>query len=123
MDYTNRAKKAWETMKNKSPGEKAKDTKNRKKGARKAVEKVKRINFQSEKIGYLLGLKVKCNPRACVVCGDTRRIVLQDHHIDQEGVETIKLCANCHDIVRRGKLDDLQTAHEKGTPHNYVCEV
>ena len=118
MDCAERAKKAWETMRSKSAGEKANYTKNRKIGARKTVEKIKRNNFQPEKIGYLLELKVKSNPETCVVCGDTRPIVLQTHHVNPERVDTVKMCANCHDIIRRGTLEDLKVAYEKRSPHN-----
>ena len=118
MNGTERAKRAWETMRSKSPGEKANYTRNRKIGARNAIEKTKQINFQPEKIAYLLDLNMKSNPETCVVCGDTRSIVLQTHHVDPEKTNTVKLCANCHDVVRRGTLEDLRVAYEKRSTHN-----
>lgn len=105
------AKKAWETMRSKSPGIKAKYTKRRKQGAKQVAQKIKDKQWESEKIEYLLKLKEESNSNACVVCSESRSIVLQNHHVDPEGKTLVKLCANCHDVVRRGTLEDLKKAH------------
>jgi hypothetical protein len=108
---TTPAKKAWKTMKSKSPGIKANYTKRRKEGAKKSAKKVKGKQWEPEKIKYLSELKKDSKPNVCIVCRDNRPIVLQEHHLEPDKNCVVKLCANCHDIVRRGKLDDLMKAH------------
>jgi len=61
---------------------------------------------------YLKELKEKAKSDVCIVCGDSRSYVLQNHHADPEGQIEVKLCANCHDTVRRGTLENLKDAHK-----------
>ena len=98
-------------MRNKSSGIKAKYTKKRKEAAKKAASKVKNKQWEPEKIKFLLGLKNNSDQSTCIVCGDSRPIVLQAHHVDPKREDVVKLCANCHDVVRRGTLEDLKKAH------------
>jgi len=107
------ASKAWETMKNKSIGRKANYTKRRKAGAKKAVIKVKNKQWNSEKVKYLKELKKDAISNTCVVCNDGTSFVLQCHHADPDKKIIVKLCANCHDTVRRGTLDDLKKAYKR----------
>jgi len=112
MEEKSSAKKAWETMRGKGPGTKAAYTKKRKAGARKAAAKVKNKQWEPEKVKYLKALKEKANPDRCIVCGDSRPFVLQVHHVDPEKKIEVVLCANCHDTVRRGTLEDLRKANK-----------
>jgi len=111
MEGKTPAQKAWDTMKTKSPGEKAWDTIRRKKGAKKGAAKIKAKQWEPEKVEYLKELREKAIPNACIVCGDTRPFILQVHHADPEKKIELKLCANCHDTVRRGTLEDLREAY------------
>ena len=111
MEYKSPAEKAWRTMKSKSPGIKAAYTKRRKRGAKKAAAKVKSKQWEPEKVEFLKELKTNAIPNTCAVCGDSRPFVLQVHHVDIEKEIEITLCANCHDIVRRGTIEDLKKAH------------
>jgi cytochrome c553 len=113
MEQKTPAKKAWETMRNTSPGKKAAYTKKRKEGARKAAAKVKNKQWEPKKVAYLKTLKEKANSNACVVCGDNRPFVLQKHHAHPEKKSVVTLCANCHDTVRRGTLEDLIKANKR----------
>ena len=114
MGYKSPAKKAWETMRSKGPGVKAGYTKRRKEGAKKAAAKVKNRQWEPEKVEYLKELKEKAISNSCVVCGDSRPFVLQVHHVcPEKNIEAI-LCANCHDTVRRGTLENLREAHKRG---------
>ncbi len=108
MDEMTPAKKAWETMRQKSPAKKARDTMRRQKGAKKGAQKIKGKQWEQEKIEHLYALESKVKKETCIVCNDNRKIVLQDHHIKPNDNHTVKLCANCHDIVRRGTLEDLK---------------
>lgn len=101
-------KKAWETMNSASAGKKAHYTRRRGEGARKAGKKVQEKQWEPEKVKYLSELGRESTPNVCVVCSDDRPIVLHDHHLAPQSERTIKLCANCHDIVRRGTLKDLK---------------
>lgn len=112
MEEKSPAQKAWKTMRNKSPGKKAAYTKKRKEGARKAVAKVKNKQWELEKVEYLKALKEKAIPNTCVVCGDNRPFVLQVHHADPERKIEVILCANCHDTVRRGTLENLMKVYK-----------
>lgn len=107
------AQKAWETMRNKGPGRKAAYTKKRRKGALKAASKLKNKQWEPEKVNYLQVLNEKAVPKTCVVCGDNRPFVLQIHHADPERKIEVIMCANCHDTVRRGTLEDLKKSHNK----------
>ena len=102
------AARALETMKAKSPAEKAVQTKNRKRGAQKAIASVLEKNFDPRKTEFLLRLSKKANASQCIVCGDSRPFVLQEHHADREKRVLVTGCANCHDTIRRGTLEDLQ---------------
>jgi sulfur relay (sulfurtransferase) complex TusBCD TusD component (DsrE family) len=112
MEDKSPAEKAWRTMKSKSPGIKAAYTKRRKQGAKKAAAKVKSKQWEPEKVEFLNKLKTNAIPNTCAVCGDSRPVVLQVHHVDTEKKIEITLCANCHDIVRRGTFEDLKKAHK-----------
>jgi hypothetical protein len=107
------ANKAWDTMRSRTPAEKAAATKKRKAGAKKAAEQVKNKQWDSEKVRFLNALKDKARGGACIVCGDDRQYVLQNHHPNPEKEATVKLCANCHDTVRRGTLKDLTAARDR----------
>ena len=108
--------KAWETMRAKSPGEKAAQTKRRKRGARKAIAKVLEKNWDPKKVEFLKELNRNATAGRCIVCGDERRFVLQQHHADREKTIEVTVCANCHDTIRRGSAEDLKEAHERGKP-------
>jgi cytochrome c553 len=82
-------------------------------GARKAVAKVKNKQWEPKKVAYLKTLREKATSNACVVCGDNRPFVLQKHHADPEKKSVVTLCANCHDTVRRGTLEDLIKANKR----------
>jgi predicted HNH restriction endonuclease len=111
-ERTRRAKKAWETMKSKGPGGKAHDTRRRKEGARKAVINIKAVQWENEKVELLKKWGEKAIPDTCIVCGDSRPFVLQEHHVEPESKTLVKLCANCHDLLRRSKdINDLVEAH------------
>ncbi|MEO0128563.1 MAG: hypothetical protein ABIL44_12560 [candidate division WOR-3 bacterium] len=110
MEEKNRTKKAWETMRSKSPGVKAAYTKKRKKGARKAAAEIQNKQWDSEKVNYLKELQKKAISGRCIVCGDSRPYVLHSHHVDRDTNEVVILCANCHDTVRRGTLENLKAA-------------
>jgi len=113
MEEKSPAKKAWETMKGKGSGKKAAYTRKRKEGARKAAAKVKNKQWEPEKVKYLkVLLKEKAISNRCIVCGDSRWFVLQGHHMGPEKKIKVVLCANCHDTVRRGTLEDLKEAHK-----------
>ncbi len=112
MEEKSPANKAWQTMRGKGPGTKAVYTKKRKKGAKKAAAKVKEKQWELEKVEFLKALKEKAIPDTCVVCGDSRPFVLQVHHADPEKKIEVILCANCHDTVRRGSIDDLKNAQK-----------
>lgn len=103
--------KSGETMKAKSPAEKAVQTRNRRRGARGAIAAVLERNWDPRKTEFLLALKRKVNAGKCIVCGDSRPFVLQEHHADRERRVVITVCANCHDTIRRGTLEDLKDAH------------
>jgi len=109
------AKKAWETMNSASAGKKAHYTQRRREAARKGGKKVQEKQWKPEKVEYLWELARESTPNTCVVCGDDRPIVLHDHHLAPQGERTIKLCANCHDIVRRGTLEELRKARSRST--------
>ena len=109
----NPAAKAWETMREKSPAAQAVDTKNRKYGAIKAIAAVLEVNFERAKKEYLERLNRKATGGKCINCGDSRPSVLQKHHTDPKKKIEVILCANCHDIVRRGTLADLKDAHKR----------
>jgi len=100
-------------MTEKSPAQKAHDTRRRREAAGKAAKKVQSKQWEPEKVKYLSELARESTPNTCVVCGDDRPIVLHDHHLAPQGERRIKLCANCHDIVRRGTLEDLKQAQRK----------
>lgn len=111
-----RVKKAWETMKNKGPGGKAHDTRRRKEGARKAVIKIKAIQWEPERVELLKKWGKEAIPDTCIVCGDSRPFVLQEHHLEPESETLVKLCENCHDTVRRSTdIKDLEEAHRAGS--------
>ncbi|HMB44581.1 MAG TPA: HD domain-containing protein [Candidatus Methanoperedens sp.] len=107
IDEISPAKKAWETMRQKSPAKKAWDTMRRQKGAQIGAQKIQKNQWEQEKIDHLYILESKTKKEACIVCSDNRKKVLQDHHIKPDDSHTVKLCANCHDVVRRGTLNDL----------------
>jgi DNA-directed RNA polymerase subunit M/transcription elongation factor TFIIS len=102
------ARKAWKTMRRKSSGIKAVYTKKRKEGAKKAAAKIKNKQWEPEKVAYLKKLNEKASPNTCIVCGENRPLALQKHHADPERKTIVILCANCHDIIRRGTLEDLK---------------
>jgi len=104
--------KAWETIKNKPPAVRAGYTIRRKAGAKKAAAQVKGKQWQPEKVEYLKELREKATANTCVVCGDSRQFVLQIHHADPKKEIEVILCANCHDTVRRGTLDNLRDTHK-----------
>ncbi len=106
------AKKAWRTMNSNSPAKKAWYTRRRKQGAKKGAQKIKNNQWLPEKVDYLLFLDRQASQNTCVVCGDNRYLVLQSHHVEPRRIETVNLCANCHDLVRRGTLSDLKKAHD-----------
>lgn len=106
------AKKAWETMKGASPAKKAHYTRRRQEGGGKAGKKAQKKQWEPEKVKYLSELARESTPNTCVVCGNDRPIVLHDHHLAPQSERTIKLCANCHDIVRRGTLENLEQARK-----------
>ena len=108
MGNKNPAKKAWQTMRSKSPGIKSHYTRKRKYGAKKAATKVKLKQWEPEKVEYLKAIKEKALPNTCIVCGNNRPFVLQVHHADPEKKIEVILCANCHDTVRRGTFEDLK---------------
>jgi len=109
------AKKAWETMNSASAGKKAHYTRRRREAARKAAKKVQSKQWEPEKVKYLSELARESTPNTCVVCGDDRPTVLQDHHVARQSDRTTKLCANCHEIVRRGTLGELRQARSRST--------
>jgi predicted HNH restriction endonuclease len=111
-----RAKKAWETMKSKDPGGKAHDTRRRKEGARKAVIKIEAIQWEPKKMELLKKWGEEAIPDTCIICGDSRPFVLQEHHLEPDGERLVKLCANCHDLVRRSTdIKDLEEPHRAGS--------
>lgn len=106
------ALKAWITMRNKSPEIQEDYKRRRKAGAGKAVLKVKNKQWESEKVEYLKELMQKATPNACIVCDDKRPYVLQKHHADPLRTIEVKVCANCHDIIRRANFENLKNAHD-----------
>lgn len=80
----------------------------------KGWEKVANNQWNKNKVDYLKSRKEEAKTDACVVCGDNRNKVLHDHHLDREKTIVVKLCANCHDLVRRGSLEDLFKAQRFG---------
>jgi len=106
------AEKAWETMRKKPPRTKAIYTKHRRAGAKKAADKAKGRQWEPEKVRYLKELRGNAVLNTCIVCGDSRQFVLQTHHADRKREVEVMLCANCHDTVRRGTLEDLENAHK-----------
>lgn len=113
MEEKSRAKKAREIMRSESPGKKAAYTKKRKETARKVAAIVKTKQWEPRKVKYLKTLKEKAIADTCIVCGNSEQHVLQVHHADREKKIEVILCANCHDIVRRGNYDELRKAHKR----------
>lgn len=110
------AEKAWETMRSRSSGIKAKYTRRRKEGARKAASKAKGEQWKPEKVALLMKWQEEATPDVCAVCGDTRPFVQQEHHIEPNGERVVKLYANCRDMLRRSKdTTDLEEAHRGGS--------
>lgn len=110
------SKKSWKTMRNRTPGIKASYTRHRKEGAKRAASKVKREQWKTEKVELLKKWAMEALPDTCIVCGDCRCFVQQDHHIERNAKTKVKLCANCHDTLRRSKdINDLEEAHRIGS--------
>jgi len=99
--------KANLTRRRKSAGKKAAVTKR----AKKVAAMVKDRQWEPKKVKYLLGLIEKAISDKCIVCGESRPAVLQVHHVDRDRKIKAKLCANCHDIIRRGTVDELKKVH------------
>ena len=112
MEEKSPQKKAWETRMSKAPGQKAATTKKIKKVAKIIAEKIKNRQWEPEKVEYLKALKECETPGTCVVCGDRREYVLQEHHADRDRTIKVILCANCHDTIRRTDLDELKKARK-----------
>ena len=106
--------KAWKTRTQR------KDTEKASAAGKKAWRKIYDNQFDPEKVAYLVKQSIRAKPDTCVVCGDSRPVVLQNHHANRKKTIEVKLCANCHDIVRRGILKDLKKAHRCGCPSG--CE-
>lgn len=115
MTEKSSADKAWETMKSASPAKRAHYTRRRKEAGSKVGKRVQDKQWTPDKAKYLSELDRESTPNTCVVCGDDRPTVLQDHHVARQSDRTIKLCANCHEIVRRGTLEELRKARSRST--------
>jgi len=88
----------------------AENAKRRRNGARGVLggRTIQKNTWAPGKVAFLEGRLGAVKPGACVVCGDARPKVLQDHHYKRFSRETCVLCANCHDLVRRGTIEDLK---------------
>ncbi len=100
--------KAWETMRNASPGKKAAYTRKRRQSAKEAAKIGTHRQWEPGKVRHLKGQSKNVAPNTCINCGDNRPYVLHKHHVEPEEETLVTLCANCHDIVRRAGLKELK---------------
>jgi hypothetical protein len=102
------AQKAAKTRKRRSAAKKAVRTKT----ARKVAGIVKNRQWDKGIVRFLeeiIAAKTDTHDH-CMVCNDERQDVLEIHHVNRERTETITLCANCHQLVTHGNIDELRKA-------------
>jgi hypothetical protein len=111
MEEKSPAKKARTTLKNKRPGLKAAFAKRRKKAAAEAAAREQANQWQAEMVEYLGGLNSNTVPNTCLICGENKSFLLQNHPLDSEGKTFVQLCPKCHSTVNRCSVKELKEAH------------